>query len=130
MADSASQAGSQSRAFVHKIFLSIFRGHGYEAESDRLFGEDVFAAELEDFEYTNAFLLGSDIGAIATDEDADIVRALRGKHQITAPEIGELDRDDLHQREALRFQLQLMAFEKGFNSGRQRQTGDESSLVS
>lgn len=95
----------------------LFRG--YEAESDRIFGDDVFAAELEDFEYTNAFLLGSDVGAIATDEDANIMYAFLNKHRISAPELAELHRDDLHQSDALRFHVQLSAFEKGFNSGRQ-----------
>jgi predicted nucleotidyltransferase len=90
----------------------------YEAESDRIFGDDVFAAELEDFEYANAFLLGADVGAIATDEDAGIVQGFLNKRQMSSEEVAELDRDDLQQSEALRFHMQLQAFKMGFNSSR------------
>lgn len=92
----------------------------YEAGSDRMFGDDVFAAELDDIEYANAFLLGSDVGAFATDEDAEIVNGFLCKHQMSAEELVELDRDDLQQQDTLRFHLQLKAFEIGFKSGRQR----------
>jgi predicted nucleotidyltransferase len=79
----------------------------YEEKSDRMFGEDVFAAELEDFGDTNAFLLGMDIGNIATDDDANIVHEFLKKHQI--PETGL-------------FHMELRAFEKGFAAARQRRT--------
>ncbi|HYL77463.1 MAG TPA: nucleotidyl transferase AbiEii/AbiGii toxin family protein [Bryobacteraceae bacterium] len=89
----------------------------YEAKSDRIFGDDVFAAELDDFEYANAFLLGSDVGAIATDKDAEIVLGFLSKQRMRAEELAALDRDDF-QREALRFQMQLKAFQMGFNATR------------
>lgn len=98
---------------------ALLRRH--EAQSDRIFSEDVFAAELEDVEYANAFLLGLDVGAIATDEDANVVHAFLNKHQISEADRAELDRDDLRQGETLRFHMQLRAFEQGFDAGRQRQ---------
>ncbi len=36
----------------------------YDAASDRIFSDEVFAAELEDIDYANAFLLGMDVGTI------------------------------------------------------------------
>jgi predicted nucleotidyltransferase len=42
----------------------------YEAESDRLFSDAVFDAELPDFSDANAFLLGLDLRGLATKEDA------------------------------------------------------------
>jgi predicted nucleotidyltransferase len=45
----------------------------YEAESDRLFSDEVFDAALPDFEMANAFLLGRDLRALATPEDASYV---------------------------------------------------------
>jgi len=69
----------------------------YDAASDRIFSDEVFAAELEQIDYANAFLLGMDVGTIATDG--------RG-------------REDIQQREALRFQEQLRAFRKGIEKSR------------
>jgi predicted nucleotidyltransferase len=88
----------------------------YEASSDRIFSDDVFAAELEDIEYTSAFLLGLDVGAIATPADNRIVRGFLVSQQIPPAEIAELDWDDFDQREILRFQMQLKAFEKGLQA--------------
>ncbi len=96
--------------------------HRYEASSDRIFGDDVFAAELEDIEYANAFLLGRDVGAIATQQDAAVVRAFLSKHLVSEPERAELDRDEPDQRDMLQFQLQLHAFEKGFGGSRHGST--------
>jgi len=87
----------------------------YEAESDRIFGDDVLAAELDDIEYANAFLLGLDVGAIVTGDDAEIVSGFLGKQLMSVGERQELVRDDSQEREVLRFQLQLKAFEKGFD---------------
>jgi len=92
----------------------------YEAGSDRIFGDGVLAANLEDFEYANAFLLGSDLGSIATNDDDEIVNGFLGKHRVSAEDVAESDPDDLSQRDALRFHLQLRAFEKGFDAGRKR----------
>src|SRR5580658_6325877 len=52
----------------------------YEAASDRIFSDDVFAAGLDDIEYANAFLLGVDIGFIATDEEVEILSAFFGSN--------------------------------------------------
>lgn len=46
---------------------------GFEERSDRIFGDDVFGAELEDIEYAPAFLLGSDLRVFTTAEDDAIV---------------------------------------------------------
>lgn len=91
----------------------------YEADSDRIFGDDVFAAELTDIEYANAFLLGTDVGALATPEEAEVVNAFLGRQRISEEELSELDPRDRDQQAALRFQNQLSAFEKGFG-GRSR----------
>jgi len=95
----------------------------YEAKSDRIFGDDVFAAELDDIEYANAFLLGSDVGAIATDEDTEILNGFLSKHQMPAEELAEWDRDDLRQSDSVRFHRQLKVFEAGFDAGRKKWTG-------
>jgi len=47
----------------------------YDAAGDRIFSDEVFAAELEEIDYANAFLLGMDVGTIATDEEAGILSA-------------------------------------------------------
>lgn len=85
----------------------------YEASSDRIFSDDVFAAKLEDIEYASAFLLGLDVGAIAAGEEVGIVNTFVGKYRITLEELLESEED------TLRFHMQLQAFEKGFNVGRQ-----------
>lgn len=94
---------------------SLFRL--YEENSERLFSDDVFEADLEDIEYANAFLLGSDAGAIATPEDVEIVRTFLFKNLLSAENIADLDRADSRQ---LRFQMQLKAFQTGFCAGRRQ----------
>lgn len=59
----------------------------YEAASDRIFSNEVFAAELEDIGYANAFLLGMDVGAIVTDEEAGIVSAFIQVQSISNEEL-------------------------------------------
>ena len=86
------------------------------AQSERIFGDDVFAAELEDVEYTAAFLLGSDIGAFTTVEDSVIVNDFLKKQWLSIEDLAELDRDDPRQREAYRFQMQLRAFGTGYSA--------------
>ena len=93
---------------------SLFRH--YEASSDRIFGDAIFAADLEDIEHANAFLLGLDVGAIVTDEEAEVVDAFLNKHQISDEELLDFDREDYRQRDTLRFHMQLRAFEKGFDT--------------
>ncbi|HZU27891.1 MAG TPA: nucleotidyl transferase AbiEii/AbiGii toxin family protein [Bryobacteraceae bacterium] len=81
----------------------------YEADSDRLFSDAVFDAELPDFSEANAFLLGVDLRALATqDEAAYIERFLQ--HFLPQDE-EELDADDFAERE---FRARLHAFAKGF----------------
>jgi len=90
----------------------------YDASSDRIFSDEVFAAELEEIDYANAFLLGMDVGTIATDEEAGILSAFLQSQSISDEELLVLDREDMRQREASRFQEQLRAFRKGIEQGR------------
>ena len=53
--------------------MELFRR--YEAGSDRIFSDEVYAAELEDVGYANAFRLGMDVGTIATEEEVGILSA-------------------------------------------------------
>ncbi len=92
----------------------------YEAASDRIFSDDVFAAELEEIDYANAFLLGMDVGAIVADEEAGILRAFLQAQGISDEELLELDREDMQQREASRFQQHFRAFRKGIEHSRGR----------
>jgi predicted nucleotidyltransferase len=89
----------------------------YEAASDRIFGDEVFAAELEDIEYANAFLLGLDVGAIVTPHEARVVQAFILNQLISPEETEELDREDLAQAEIIRQQMQLRAFRRGMECG-------------
>lgn len=94
----------------------------YDEHTDRVFGEDVFAAELEDFGCVSAFLLGLDIGAIASDDDANVIHEFLNRHQIPATEREALDPEDLHERDSLQLHMELRAFGRGFETARQRQT--------
>jgi predicted nucleotidyltransferase len=85
----------------------------YDASTDRIFSDDVFAAELEEIEYASAFLLGKDVGAIATEEEGVLLSAFFKAQGISDEELGQLDRADKEQREAFRFQQHLRAFRKG-----------------
>jgi len=86
----------------------------YESKTDRIFSDEVFAAELEDIEYAGAFLLGLDIGKISTPEDMAVVRAFTKRH--CTPELDHLDPVDDYGE--LRFQRQIRAFELGVATGR------------
>ena len=81
----------------------------YEADSDRLFSDAVFDAELPDFSEANAFLLGVDLRALATQDEAAYIERFLG-HFLLQDE-GEFDADDFAERE---FRGRLHAFEKGF----------------
>ncbi len=83
----------------------------YEQESDRLFSDAVFNAELPDFEFTSAFLLGLDMRALATGDEAKFLdRFLR-----RVMSQNEEDRfDDESDFEMKRFRGQINAFRKGF----------------
>lgn len=90
----------------------------YEAASDRIFSDEVFGAELEDIDCANAFLLGMDVGSIATREEIEILDAFFAALYIADEEAFELDREDVRQREAAQFQQQLRAFRKGIDQPR------------
>jgi predicted nucleotidyltransferase len=90
----------------------------YEAASDRIFSDDVFAAGLDDIEYANAFLLGVDIRLIATDEEVEILNAFLGAQSVSDEELRELDPEDIRQRGEARFQQQLRAFRRGLEQRR------------
>jgi predicted nucleotidyltransferase len=92
----------------------------YEDSSDRIFGDEVFAAQLEDIDYANAFLLGLDVGSIAADEEAEIVHSMLGKQQMPADVLTSLDPEDPGNRHEVLFQMQLKAFAKGMDAGRLR----------
>jgi predicted nucleotidyltransferase len=62
----------------------------YEQRSDRLFSDAAFDAALPDFEFANAFLLGLDMRALATGEDARFVGQFLARLQADT-ERGSLD---------------------------------------
>lgn len=83
----------------------------YEQESDRLFSDAVFRAELPDFEFANAFLLGLDLRALATDEEARFVERFLARFP-AQPEEGRLE--DESGFGARSFRGQINAFRRGF----------------
>jgi predicted nucleotidyltransferase len=93
--------------------------HLYERDSERLFSDEVFRADLPDIESAGAFLLGLDLRAIATQMDISQVHSFveRMKLQDPAPDPVSID-DDWSTREAARFRQQLLAFAKGFAESR------------
>lgn len=76
----------------------------YEETSGRIFSDEVFSAELEDIEYANAFLLGLDVGAMATGEEKEILEAFVRTETVTDDDLQEPKMDDLRQREVFSFQ--------------------------
>jgi predicted nucleotidyltransferase len=84
----------------------------YESESDRLFSDAVFDAELPDFAVANAFLLGLDLRGLATNEDATYIE--RFLAHFLSREEEEFDQDDFA---AKTFRGQLRAFKRGFTDG-------------
>jgi predicted nucleotidyltransferase len=87
----------------------------YERDSERIFSDVVFHADLPDIEFAGAFLLGQDLRAIATEADVPLVEAFMGKmrSQDSAADPISAD-DDWATRDASHFQQQLSAFWKGF----------------
>jgi predicted nucleotidyltransferase len=85
----------------------------YERESDRLFSDAVFKAELTDIEFAGAFLLGVDVRAIATSDDRDIIARFLSQLQ---PRIADAPALDLDGRDTAQFQQQLAAFRQGLGS--------------
>lgn len=90
--------------------------HRYEKDSDRIFCDEVFQAELEDIEYASAFLLGMDIGPFATTEDLDNLRTFLD--QFASSEEDLPNTMDLFDRELVRFQREIPAFRKGLRTHR------------
>lgn len=88
--------------------------HTYDAETDRIFGNDVFDAELEDIGYASAFLLGEDIGSIAGGQDASVVHSFLRNLTLAADEVAALSEEDPREWELRQFQMELRAFETGF----------------
>jgi predicted nucleotidyltransferase len=85
----------------------------YAMGSPRVFLDDVFRAELPDIEFADAFLLGLDMRALATEDDIALVESfLREVNPLieAAPPL------DFEGRDAERLKQQLSAFEKGFYS--------------
>lgn len=82
------------------IYVFSFSG----TTADRIFSDEVFAAELEGIEDASAFLLGIDIGVFATDDEATIVQRFLDDLQVPAEELAELDPDDSRQRDTQRLQ--------------------------
>lgn len=81
----------------------------YEADSDRLFSDAVFDAELPDFSEANAFLLGCDLRSLASKAEAAYVERFI-EHFFALAE-REPSPDDFAGRD---FKGQLRAFERGF----------------
>jgi predicted nucleotidyltransferase len=90
----------------------------YEAASDRIFSDLVLAADLEDIEDANAFLLGLDVGSMATDDEIEIVRDFVGIQSMGEEQLKELDRSDIRQRDVLLFQRQLRVFWTGLKQSK------------
>jgi predicted nucleotidyltransferase len=93
---------------------ALFRS--YEKASDRMFDDDVLAADLEDIEYANAYLLGKDVGSLATGEEIGIVGTFLQLELMPDDDMRELSREDNWSE--IRFQRQLRAFQKGLDPQR------------
>ena len=83
----------------------------YEEESDRLFSDAVFDAQLPDFEFANAFLLGLDMRRLATRDDARYVDRFLESF-LSWEEEGRFD--DEADSGMKTFRGQIDAFKKGF----------------
>ena len=90
--------------------IRVVLGH-YEEESDRLFSDAVFDAQLPDFEFANAFLLGLDMRKFATTDDARFIGRFLGRF-LSREEEGRFDGEADSGMETLRAQVD--GFKKGF----------------
>lgn len=88
----------------------------YEHDTDRIFSDAVFQANLPDVEVAGAFLLGLDLRAIATSADALLVESFVVKMTDSdqSPATPHSADAGWAAQEATRFQDQLSAFWKGF----------------
>ena len=82
----------------------------YEAESDRMFSEEVFDADLPDFEMVSAFLLGRDLRALATAEDSTYIEKFLDRF-VSSGEEEDSQEDDFTAR---LFRSQIRGLKKGF----------------
>ena len=83
----------------------------YQQGSDRLFSDAVFDAELPDFEFANAFLLGLDMRSLATGDDARFVEQFL-RRLLAQDEEGRFDHESDSGMKS--FRGQIHAFAKGF----------------
>jgi predicted nucleotidyltransferase len=83
----------------------------YGQESDRLFSDAVFEAELPDFEFANAFLLGLDMRELATGDEGGFVDQFLARLLAQAEEGRFDDESGFGMRS---FRGQIYAFRKGF----------------
>ncbi len=81
----------------------------YEAESDRLFSDVVFDAELPDFSLANAFVLGLDLRRLATTDEAMYINKFLAR--LLSRDEEDIAPDDLAARVLYG---QLGAFKRGF----------------
>lgn len=88
----------------------------YERDSERIFSDAVFDADLPDVEFAGAFLLGLDLREIANSEDFSIVSVFLDRMKSVEDwVVGAASADDdWHKRETRYLQRQLFAFSKGF----------------
>ena len=94
---------------ISRIFASFFAATNRKAI--RWYSDAVFDAELPGFEFANAFLLGLDMRALATGDDARYVEQFIGR-LLAQDEEGRFDDEsDFGMRS---FRGQLNAFRKGF----------------
>jgi predicted nucleotidyltransferase len=104
----------QRRAKDLLDFRSLMRR--YESDSERIFSDAVFRADLPDVEFASAFLLGLDLRVIATEEDLSLVNSFTDQMMSLADSaVGSASADDeWASRDTSHFQQQLSAFSKGF----------------
>lgn len=90
----------------------------YEQGSDRLFSDAVFDADLPDFEFANAFLLGFDMRTLATGDDARFINQFL-ERLLAQDKEGHFDHESDFGMKS--FRGQILALSKGFTgNGRHR----------
>jgi predicted nucleotidyltransferase len=103
---------SQRRSKDLLDFRSLMKE--YERDSQRIFSDEVFHANLPDVEFAGAFLLGLDLKAIATKQDKSLIDSFVGKVGMVESSGADPTDEDWSTRDASHFQQQLSAFLKGF----------------
>ncbi len=91
----------------------------YETDGGRLFSDVVLDAKLGDFDMANAFLLGFDLVALCTDDEARIVRNFIACLDEEKPAWMSFVRSGFGIRAEDTARAQLAAFIKGFETGQQ-----------